>query len=146
MIRRRPHSIALVLFAIPLAALLASGCARRDPPRELWFYCATNLADPARVSRLLLVSPAQPIAPGGMLDRGALKYFGARLPPFSAHLVDHITQGDGMAVHLGQPFNKANFIRGLVGLFGQCGGHRLAQSLRGMSGSIPGDVPELIRI
>jgi hypothetical protein len=55
MIRRtivaRPISLAL---AIALA-MLAAGCARRDPPRELWLYYATNLADSARVDALASV-------------------------------------------------------------------------------------------
>lgn len=47
MSRHPTRSSAIVVLCA--FATLAAGCARRDPPRELWLYYATNLADSARV-------------------------------------------------------------------------------------------------
>ena len=48
-----------------------------------------------------------------------------RLVPFGLHDADHVAQGDGVPIHLGQPFDKADLVRRLVVFFSQGGGNRL---------------------
>ncbi len=55
-------------------------------------------------------------------------------------MLDHLAQRHGMAVHLGQPFDKAHLLRRLVVFLRQGGGDRLAQGAGSVQGGVAGDV------